>query len=53
VFALRNLAYLYWLAGQQDRAREIYDRMPGFDSEAFAIVSDVMRPFEEPALPEG
>jgi tetratricopeptide (TPR) repeat protein len=53
VLALRNLAYLYWLAGQQDRAREIYDRMPDYDSEAFAIVSDVMKPFEEPALPEG
>jgi Flp pilus assembly protein TadD len=52
VFVLRNLAYLYWVAGQQERAREIYDRMPDYDSEAFALVLDVMKPFVEPALPE-
>ena len=53
VFVLRNLAYLYWSAGQQDRAREIYDRMPEYDSGIFELeVRSVMKPFEEPALPE-
>jgi tetratricopeptide (TPR) repeat protein len=52
VFILRNLAFLYWTAGQQDRAREIYDRMPECDPDGLALVLKYMKPFAEPDLPK-
>jgi hypothetical protein len=52
VFILRNLAYLYWTAGPQDRAREIYERMPECDPDGLALVLKYMKPFAEPDLPE-
>jgi tetratricopeptide (TPR) repeat protein len=52
VFALRNVAYLYWTMGQSDRARNIYDNMPECDPDRLEFLSEVLRPYEEPALPE-
>lgn len=51
VFVLRNIAYLYWISGQRDRASEIYDRMPACDADELTFVREIMKPFEEPTLP--
>lgn len=51
VFTLRNVAYLYWIAGDHDKALEIYDEMPECDTEQLEFLTDVLRPFAEPPLP--
>jgi tetratricopeptide (TPR) repeat protein len=52
VFALRNIAYLYWVKGEQDEAREIYDRLPEYDPDQLEFLTQVLEPFVEPSLPE-
>ena len=52
VFVLRNLAYLFWANGEQDRAREIYDRLPHYDPDQLKFLSDVLEAFVEPGLPK-
>jgi hypothetical protein len=47
--ALRNIAYLYWTTGRIDRAREIYDRMPGYDEEHLSDLIEVMGLYVEPS----
>jgi tetratricopeptide (TPR) repeat protein len=51
VFALRNVAYLYWLGGHHDRAVQIYDEMPECDTDQLGFLTDVLKPFAEPPLP--
>lgn len=51
VLALRNVAYLYWSAGNRDKALEIDDRMPTCDTEQLDLLMSVLKPFVEPALP--
>lgn len=51
VFTLRNVAYLYWFAGQRDRALQIYDEMPECDTDQLAFLTNVLKPFAEPPLP--
>jgi|SRR5215831_14860302 len=51
VFALRNVAYLYWSIGRMDRANEIYDNMPECDLDQLEFLVDILKPFEEPAIP--
>jgi tetratricopeptide (TPR) repeat protein len=51
VFILRNVAYLYWVNGQEDRAREIYDEMPECDPDQLEFLTNTLKPFEEPPLP--
>lgn len=53
VFALRNVAYLYWSIGRDDRARQIYEQMPEFDADQMKFVTDILKPYQEPALPAG
>ena len=53
VFVLRNIAYLYWMNGEQDRARQIYDEMPECDPDQVEFLTDILKPFAEPPLPEG
>lgn len=52
VFILRNVAYLYWSNGEQERARDIYDRMPECDSDELDFVIEMNKQYEEPALPD-
>lgn len=52
VFILRNIAYLYWSNGEQERAREIYDRMPECDSDQLDFVIELNKLYQEPALPD-
>ena len=51
VFALRNVAWLYWSTGQKEEARQIYAEMPPCDPEELAFLVGVMKPFAEPELP--
>ena len=50
VITMRNLAYLYWSSGREDRAREIYDRLPQCDEQFLADLSGIMKPYLEPAI---
>jgi tetratricopeptide (TPR) repeat protein len=52
VFVLRNIAYLYWVKGEQDRALEIYDNLPEYDPDQLAFLTQVLEPFVEPGLPK-
>jgi tetratricopeptide (TPR) repeat protein len=52
VFVLRNIAYLYWLKGEQDRALEIYDNLPAYDPDQLEFLTRVLAPFVEPDLPK-
>jgi tetratricopeptide (TPR) repeat protein len=50
-FILHNLAYLYWSKGEQERAREMYDRMPECDGDQLDFVIELNKSFHEPAVP--
>ena len=52
VFVLRNLAYLYWVKGEQAKARDIYDRLPGYDHAQLKFLTQILEPFVEPGLPK-
>lgn len=52
VFVLRNIAYLCWVKGDQDEARDIYDRLPECDPDQLEFLTQVLEPFVEPSLPE-
>jgi tetratricopeptide (TPR) repeat protein len=52
VFALRNIAYLYWVKGEQDQAWEIYDNLPEHDPDQLSFLTQVLEPFVEPGLPK-
>jgi tetratricopeptide (TPR) repeat protein len=51
VITMRNLAYLYWSTGRQDRARGIYAALPQCDERFLADLSGIMKPYLEPAIP--
>jgi tetratricopeptide (TPR) repeat protein len=51
VFVLRNVAYLYWVKGEQDQAREIYDNLPAYDPDELDSLTQDLEPFVEPDLP--
>lgn len=51
VITMRNLAYLYWSTGRQDKARETYAQLPKCDEEFLEWLTDIMKPFMEPAIP--
>ena len=48
---MRNLAYLYWSTGREDKARELYGRLPDGDEGFLEFLSGMMRPYLEPAIP--
>jgi tetratricopeptide (TPR) repeat protein len=52
VFVLRNIAYLYWVKGEQDHAREIYDNLPVHDPDQLTFLTQILEPFVEPGLPK-
>jgi tetratricopeptide (TPR) repeat protein len=52
VFVLRNIAYLYWVKGDQGEAREIYNRLPVYDPDQLKFLTQVLEPFVEPGLPK-
>jgi tetratricopeptide (TPR) repeat protein len=51
VFVLRNIAYLYSVNGEPDRAQEIYDNLPGYDPDELSLLTEALEPFVEPSLP--
>jgi tetratricopeptide (TPR) repeat protein len=51
VITMRNLAYLYWSTGRQDRAREMYAQLPKCDKGFLGFLSGIMKPYLEPAIP--
>ena len=51
VITMRNLAYLYWSTGRQDKARETHSQLPKCDEEFLTWLMNTMRPFIEPAIP--
>jgi tetratricopeptide (TPR) repeat protein len=51
VFVLRNIAYLHWVKGEQDQAREVYDNLPEHDPDQLSFLTQVLEPFVEPGLP--
>jgi tetratricopeptide (TPR) repeat protein len=51
VFAMRNLAYLYWTTGRQDLATTLYHEMPEVDPEELGFLIDILKPFAEPLIP--
>lgn len=50
VFVLRSMAYLYWVKGEQARAREIYDNLPEHDPDQLTFLTQILEPFVEPDL---
>jgi len=48
---MRNLAYLYWSTGREDKARELYGQLPDGDDGFLEFLSGVMRPYLEPTIP--
>jgi tetratricopeptide (TPR) repeat protein len=52
VFVLRNMAYLHWVKGEHDQAREIYDNLPMHDPDQLTFLTQVLEPFVEPGLPK-
>ena len=52
VFVLRNVAYLYWVNGEEDRARQIYYEMPECDLDQLDFLTAILKAYAEPALPE-
>ena len=50
VFVLRNIAYLLWTNGQQDRAWQILDDLPEHDPDQLAFLTQVLEPFAEPTI---
>ena len=51
VITMRNLAYLYWSTGRQERAREIYAQLPKCDQGFLGFLSGIMKPYLEPSIP--
>jgi len=51
VITMRNLAYLYWVTGRQDKARETIAHLPECDEQFLADLSGTMEPYVEPEIP--
>jgi Flp pilus assembly protein TadD len=51
VITMRNLAYLYWVTGRQDKARETIAHLPECDEQFLADLSGTMTPYLEPGTP--
>lgn len=48
---MRNLAYLYWSTGRQEKARETYAALPELDEGFEGFLTGVMKPYIEPEIP--
>jgi len=51
VITMRNLAYLYWTTDRQEKARDLYDRVPECDEGFLEFLIGVMKPYIEPKIP--
>jgi Flp pilus assembly protein TadD len=51
VITMRNLAYLYWVTGRQDKVRETIAHLPECDEQFLADLSGTMTPYLEPEIP--
>jgi tetratricopeptide (TPR) repeat protein len=48
---MRNLAYLYWSTGREERARELLAQLPQSDEGFLQFLDGVMKPYIEPETP--
>jgi Flp pilus assembly protein TadD len=51
VITMRNLAYLYWSSGREQRARELTAQLPQCDDGFLEFLAGVMKPYIEPEIP--
>ena len=51
VITMRNLAYLYWSTGREDRAREVLGRLPDCDDDFLEFMNGLLKPYIEPEIP--
>jgi len=51
LITMRNLAYVYWSTGRQERAREMYAEQPEDDEGFRDFLKGVMKPYIEPEIP--